>query len=72
MAMQRRHRLTGQLMNSVRGLLLKIDDGDIYALDADPDARTLLGHRVTVEGLRSGFDRIEVQWMGQAEPQLSL
>jgi hypothetical protein len=65
MALHARHRLTGELMSSVRGLLLKIDDGGIYALEAEPDARRLLGHRVTVEGTSMGLDRIGVEWIGQ-------
>jgi hypothetical protein len=53
-------------MDSQRGLLLEMDDGGVYALDADPDARKLLGQRVSVEGTRSGFDRIDVEWIGIA------
>ncbi|MES2288158.1 MAG: DUF5818 domain-containing protein [Pseudomonadota bacterium] len=54
-------------MTSARGLLVEVDDGGIYALDTDPDAKDLVGHRVTIEGVRSGFDRIAVEWIGQAD-----
>lgn len=66
MPMGTRHRLTGRLMKSARGLVLEMDDGGVYALDVDRDVRQLLGHRVTVEGSRSGFDRIDVDWLGAA------
>jgi hypothetical protein len=46
--------------------VLKVDDGGIYALDVDRSARKLLGQRVTVEGVRSGFDRLDVDWIGPA------
>ncbi len=43
---------------------MEVEDGGVYALDAEHDARRLLGRRVTVEGIRSGFDRLEVDWIG--------
>ena len=66
MARGERFRLTGWLMDAKRGLVLKVDDGGVYALDTDPDARDLIGVRVTVEGIRRGFDRIDVEWIGRA------
>ncbi|MCR5869560.1 MULTISPECIES: DUF5818 domain-containing protein [unclassified Sphingomonas] len=62
-----RHRLTGRLAESQRGYVLRIDDGGVYALDIGREARKLVGQRVTVEGTRSGFDRIDVDWIGTAE-----
>lgn len=53
-------------MDSARGLVLEIDDGGVWALNAGASARKLLGQRVTLEGTRSGFDRLEVDWIGQA------
>ena len=58
-----RYRLEGQLRNARRGLLVQVDDGGVWALDADPDAKALVGKRVKVEGTRSGFDRIDVEWI---------
>ena len=60
------HRETGVLRNSERGLILHVDGGGVFALDADIDALKLLGTRVTVEGKRSGFDRLDVDWIGPA------
>lgn len=61
-------RVTGMLATSERGLILQVDGGEVYALDADAEAHKLLGTRVTVEGTRSGFDRLDVQWIGPAAP----
>lgn len=66
MPMGTRHRVTGRLSSSERGLLLQMDDGGVYALDADTATHVLVGQRVTVEGTRSGFDRIDVDWIGAA------
>lgn len=69
MPMGSRHRVTGRLMRSRRGLVLEVDDGGVYALDVDRPAEDLLGRRVTVEGVRSGFDRLDVEWIGPALPR---
>jgi hypothetical protein len=54
-------------MTSKRGLVIEVDDGGVYALDADQDSQELLGNRVTIEGVRSGFDRVDVEWIGRAD-----
>ena len=64
-----RHRVTGRLMQSRRGLVLEVEDGGVYALDMDRPATELLGQWVTVEGTRSGFDRLDVEWIGPARPR---
>lgn len=56
-------------MTSKRGLILEVDDGGIYALDTDAGAKELLGQRVIVEGVRSGFDRLDVEWIGREAEQ---
>lgn len=66
MPMGTRHRVTGLLLDSRRGLIIEVDGGGVYALDADRSAREYLGLRVTVEGVRSGFDRLDVDWIGAA------
>jgi hypothetical protein len=45
-------------------LLIEVDGGGVWALDADGKAAKLVGQRVTVEGVRSGFDRLDVDWIG--------
>jgi hypothetical protein len=64
MPMGTRHRVTGILLSSARGPVLQVDDGGVFALDLDHDATRLFGQRLTVEGLRSGFDRLDVEWIG--------
>ncbi|MES2291111.1 MAG: DUF5818 domain-containing protein [Pseudomonadota bacterium] len=54
------------MLKSKRGLVFEMDDGGIYALDADAGAREFLGQRVAVEGIRNGFDRLDVEWIGEA------
>ncbi len=64
MPMGKRYRVTGLLLTSARGYILEVDGGGIYALDPDRPVRDLLGRCVTVEGVRSGFDRLDVDWIG--------
>ena len=61
-----RHRVTGRLLEARRGLILEIESGGVYALGNDQGARRHLGTRVTVEGVRSGFERLDVDWIGPA------
>jgi hypothetical protein len=61
------HRLTGVLLDSQRGPVLQLDDCGAYALDLDGEVTHLIGRRVTVEGSRSGFDRLDVEWIGAAD-----
>jgi hypothetical protein len=67
MPMGTRHCVTGLLKRSARGLLLELDGGGIYALDAPAGAKALLGLRVTVEGVRTDFDRLDVEWIERAK-----
>lgn len=55
-------------MESRRGLVLEMDDGGYYELDAGGAARRLLGMRVTLEGTRSGFNLIDVDRIEPAQP----
>ena len=66
MPVRSRYRLEGQLSKTRRGLLVHVDDGGIWALDADDAASALVGKRVKLEGTRSGFDRIDVEWIAAA------
>lgn len=62
-----RHRVTGLLENSTRGFVLHIDDGGIWALDDDRSLGEWLGKRVTVEGIRIGYDLLAVDYVGPAQ-----
>jgi hypothetical protein len=61
-----RHRVSGWLRRSERGLILQVDGGGVWALDAGNEALKFIDLRVTVEGVRSGFDRLDVDWIGGA------
>ncbi len=54
------HAEEGLLLRQRGGLILQRDDGGRWRLDADPDVERMLGQRVRVEGIRSGFDLLEV------------
>ena len=55
------HVLDGLLVEDGRGgLELRIDGGGTWRLDAVGRARSLIDRRVRVEGVRSGFDLLDV------------
>ena len=55
-----RHVETGILRCGRWGYSLQMDGGGIWQLDVTGSARRYLGQRVTVEGIRSDFDLIDV------------
>lgn len=57
-----RHTLTGTLRWTGLGYALEMDDGGVWQLDVgwEWNARRSVGRRVTVEGVRSGFDLLDV------------
>lgn len=55
------HNETGLLLREGRWLVLARDEGGRWRLDADPKADRLLGQRVRIEGVRSGFDLLDVR-----------
>ncbi len=50
----------GLLLRQRGGLILQRDDGGRWRLTTEPDAEQHLGRRVRVEGVRSGFDMLDV------------
>ena len=54
------HREEGLLLRQRGRLILQKDDGGFWVLAADPLAEESLGRRVRVEGVRSGFNELEV------------
>lgn len=61
-----RKRVSGTLSRGRRGLILTTDDSELWIIDTDDDVAQLLGQRVTVEGTSAGFDRLKVDWVGEA------
>lgn len=56
-----RHDETGILVRDCNLLYLQRDAGGHWELDADDGAFALLGLKVRVVGVRSGFDRLSVK-----------
>lgn len=58
-----RHELAGMLLAHGRSLVLRVDDGGEWRLDAPARAWSLVGRRVTVTGTRDDFDLLAVSNM---------
>lgn len=63
-----RHTLTGTLRRARFGYALEMDGGGVWRLDVGWGwkARRNLNRRVTIEGLRSGFDLLDVHRLRRA------
>jgi len=61
-----RHELTGLLLEQHAGLVLQVEGGGTWRLDAGRHARRLLGERVRVKGIRDGFDLLSVERIDRA------
>jgi len=61
----RRKRVSGVLSHGGRGLNILTDAGDLWVIDREDVDPNLLGRRVTVEGTQSGYDRLQVEWIGE-------
>lgn len=55
-----RHREAGLLLTERGVPVLRTPDGGTWRLVIDRDARRLLGHRVELDGVRVGFDLLDV------------
>lgn len=56
-----RNELTGLLLPDGPTLILRVDGGGEWRLDAPTHAWRLIGRRVSVTGVRDGFDLLGVQ-----------
>ncbi|MFO1254350.1 MAG: DUF5818 domain-containing protein [Sphingomonadaceae bacterium] len=61
-----RKRVSGVLNHGGRGLNILTDAGDLWVIDRDEVDLDLLGRRVTAEGIQSGYDRLQVEWIGES------
>lgn len=61
-----RKRVLGMLARGPRGLILSTAN-ELWIIDTDVDASQHIGHRVIVEGVVAGFDRLKADWVGIAE-----
>lgn len=55
----------GLLLRQRGGLILQKHDGGRWRLELEPNIEELVGLRVRVEGIRSGFDLLEVSRISQ-------
>ena len=63
----RRKRVSGVLQHGGRGMNILTDAGDLWVIDRDDIDPDLIGRRVTAEGIQAGFDRLNVEWLGEAD-----
>lgn len=61
-----RKRVVGILSHGQRGLILTTNEDEIWILERDESGDDLVGSKVIVEGVVSGFDRLRVDWIGSA------
>lgn len=61
MPLETRHEDTGLLLEHRGQLVLERDEGGTWRLDAGRKAWKLLGLRVRIVGIRSGFDLLDVK-----------
>jgi len=61
----RRKRVSGVLNEGSRGLNIVTDAGDLWVIDRDEVDPDLIGCRVTAEGVQAGYDRLQVEWIGE-------
>ena len=61
-----RKRLSGQLSQGARSLILTTTDGEAWIVDADEIDPALVGQLVKLEGLATRQGRIHADWIGAA------
>jgi Protein of unknown function (DUF5818) len=59
-----RKRVSGQLTQGARSLILTTDEGDVWIVDAADIESSLIGRQVKLEGIATGSDRICADWIG--------
>ncbi len=65
MPMGSHHEAVGLLLRNRRDLILEVDDGGTWRLEASSHAHRLLGLRVRVTGVRDSFDLLAVDTIEQ-------
>lgn len=61
-----RKRVTGTLELGPRGLFIVTETGERWVLDLEESLRPSVGQLVTAEGSPVGYDRLSVDWIGEA------
>jgi hypothetical protein len=63
------HVLEGVLLIRGASVVLRVDDGGQWRLRCNPRATEFVGQRVAVEGLRIGFDLLDVRKINPSPAQ---
>jgi hypothetical protein len=61
-----RKRVSGQLTQGARSLILTTDEGEVWIIDATDIDTSLVGQQVKLEGIATGSDRICADWIGRS------
>lgn len=61
----RRERVSGVLNDGSRGLNIVTDAGDLWVIDREEVDPDLIGSRIIAEGVQTGYDRLQVEWIGE-------
>ena len=61
-----RKRVAGILSHGQRGLILTTNEDEVWILERDESGDDLVGSKVIVKGVVTGFDRLRVDWIGSA------
>lgn len=67
MTSAKRIRVSGQIKQSVRGIILTSGEDVVWVLEPTDDIQLPANGKVIVEGIKIGFDRLSVSWMTNAE-----
>lgn len=59
-----RVRLAGTRHDGPRGPMIETDDGKMWVLDLGTSCSLPTSNSIVVEGLQTGFDRLNVEWAG--------
>lgn len=61
-----RKRVIGILEFGPRGLFIVTEAGEHWVVEVEDPEPKLLGKQVVVEGLLAGYDRLRIDWIGEA------
>ncbi len=67
-----RKRVVGILSHGQRGLILTTNEDEVWILERDESGDDLVGSKVIVEGVVTGFDRLRIDWIGALSDESSL
>lgn len=67
-----RKRVVGILRHGQRGLILTTNEDEVWILERDESGDDLVGSKVIVEGVVTGFDRLRIDWISALSDDGSL